>query len=114
MTLSDRRQHFRLVYPLRARPTLVLPGGDVQVTDVSETGLRFWARDPHLYCAGDEIDGTLLLPYKRGVFHIHGHVVRHEPSGAVAVHLDPHCELPFALIMSEQRALIQLGMLKSF
>ncbi len=93
---------------------LRLPGGDVQVTDMSETGLRFWARDPDLFLAGDEIDGTMLLPHRRGMFVVHGLVVRHEPSGAVAVHLAHHCELPFALIMSEQRALIQLGMLSSF
>jgi hypothetical protein len=113
MTTIDRRQHFRIVYPLRARPTLVVSNREFQVTDVSETGLRFWAIDAHLFVAGDEVDGTLRLPLKRGVFHIHGHVVRHERSGAVAIVLDRYCELPFSLMLSEQRSLIQLGMLKT-
>lgn len=102
MASPNARSVYRIVYPERERPQLLLPTGTVHVLDCSEAGLRYLdptGRTPTLgtvvagrvrFATGDEID-------------VRGRVVRIGEQD-VALKLDAP-GIPFARIFDEQRRL---------
>jgi hypothetical protein len=57
----SRREFYRVEYPIRLRPTIVLAGRTHRVLDLSETGLRYLlggAEPPH---EGVEVEGEVCF-----------------------------------------------------
>lgn len=94
------RAHYRLAYPTRERPRLVLDDAGLEVVDCSEKGLRFRLPDGPAPEVGTAVQGTLV--FRRGTtVDVEGEVVRIQ-DGEAAVHLTER-GVPFAQIWSEQR-----------
>src|SRR4051812_2123213 len=78
-----RRAVYRVVYPVRERPTLQVGSESFSVMDCSELGLRYQVQEAHLPTLGATVSG--ILHFRRGAeVPVTGEVVRVE-SGTVAV-----------------------------
>lgn len=101
MQFPVEREHFRIVFPLKARPRLLEEDGREHVVlDCSERGVLYVAGAGELPEVGARIAGTVR--FSRGAqVGVAGHVVRvHDRT--VAVHLDL-MGIPMARMMDEQR-----------
>lgn len=102
MSYPFDRAHYRIQYPMRERPELLMEGKRREVIDCSERGLRFT-------CPGGPFPepGTMLhgrVRFRRGMeTQIQGTVVRIQDE-EVALHLT-NSEIPLAIIFGEQRYL---------
>jgi hypothetical protein len=95
------RAHYRLAYPERERPRLLLPDDtEVEVVCCSEGGLRFRAPDGPLPEPGARVRGTLHFQHGAAE-EVEGIVVRVQ-KGEVAVHLTGR-GIPFSRMWMEQR-----------
>jgi c-di-GMP-binding flagellar brake protein YcgR len=95
----SRRAHYRILYPLAARPKLLIEGYTYEVLDISEGGLRYRTGPHAAPNIGESFRGTVRV--RRGeMIHTHGNVVRHA-NGEVAARLV--VGIPFQTIMEEQR-----------
>ncbi len=99
---KQKRQYFRIEYPVDERPTLVIGSESLEVVDTSERGMRV------LPAKGSpvptHIKGT--LKFRDGSeCMVAGQVVRQAPDGSLVIQLTVGISL--ALIMKEQRRLIQ-------
>lgn len=99
---EQERSYYRLRYPSRERPSLLVGRQRFVVTELSETGLRLLAdwRD-------DELDGILVL--RDGTqLPVSGDRIREVDGETVIGRLSG---VKFAVLMSEQRRLIGKGYL---
>jgi hypothetical protein len=100
-----QRAHFRIPYPMQARPRVVVPGEqEVQheVIDLCERGIRFAATREQMPRVGSEFRARIVFP--RGVeVSVEGEVIRLQ-DGQVAVHLTRQ-GVPLGVIYDEQRFL---------
>lgn len=103
---ENARSHYRVVYPLAARPRLREFGLGVEhaVLDCSEKGLRYSSARPPLPPVGSEVEGTIEFPDGEEQ-RIAGIVVR-TFNGEVALHLASR-PIPFTRIIQQQRFLRQ-------
>ena len=109
MSAIEEQRHgraaFRIVYPLGARPQLLLQGVSVPVIDASERGLRL--RLPTGFClvadSTGSIAGELHLAHGEAV-PVAGALVRTEQNIAV-IALDDGSRIPLWLFYDEQRYL---------
>ncbi|MCA9151819.1 MAG: PilZ domain-containing protein [Planctomycetales bacterium] len=93
----NQRAHYRLQYPLRERPLLVVGTSQYAVIELSEGGLRVQGN-----VSSEEIDGLLKL--KDGtVCEVTGKVGRKLRDETVVINLEG---VSFAVLMSEQRRLV--------
>ncbi len=107
---GEQRQYHRVRYPLRERPTFFWEGKSHAVIDISARGLRYLVPGPTVPTPGTPVKGTLRL--RHGVqIDIDARVARvHQPETArvhqpeVALFL-PNEEIPFTVLMAEQRYL---------
>lgn len=106
----NRRQVYRLRYPLRERPVFESEKIPYPVVDLSETGLRFFTRERAAFQIGQKVEGELVLLDNAGRRHLEGTVVRIN-LGGVALRLSPDTQIPLAMMMREQQRLIQKGLL---
>lgn len=95
------RSHYRIEYPRRERPTLVMGGMEFSVVDCSENGLRFM--NPGLAFQRDDPVAGAVQFRDRVEVPVSGRVVRVQ-EGHVALCLDG-TGVPFPVILSEQRYL---------
>ena len=103
---ENARAHYRVVYPVSARPRFREYGLGVEhvVLDCSEKGLRYRSSRPPTPSIGSEVEGTVEFP--DGEEHrISGIVVRTH-QGEVALHLADR-PIPFTRIIQQQRFLRQ-------
>ena len=99
---GEKRQYHRIRYPLRERPTFLWEGKSHVVIDVSARGLRYLAPGTMFPKPGTPVRGTLR--FRHGVqINIDARVARVQPP-EVALYL-PNDEIPFAVLMAEQRYL---------
>lgn len=99
---SERRDSYRVEYPIEERPRLVLEGGkSCAVRNVSEYGLCYRITEPFNGEIGDPIAGMLYLHEGERV-KIEGNVVRIDER-EVALHLEK--KVSFAILIAEQRYL---------
>lgn len=98
---AHERSLFRIRYPLRERPPLVVDGVTHAVVDCCEGGIRFVGGEEP-WATGHTLEGLLTL---RGgaVVAVRGRVLRVQ-EGEVAVELASP-GIPFAEILEEQRYL---------
>ena len=104
MALDDeRRQYHRIRYPLPERPKFECAGQTCAVLDISARGLRYAVVGAALPNPHDLIQGILRCRRSAPVT-IEGTVVRAQ-NGEVALFL--HQEIPFTVLIAEQRYLHQ-------
>jgi len=61
---SQRREHFRLVYPIAARPVMVVQGTEFRLSEISEEGGRAIANTDDL--ASLEQQGQVTIGFSNG------------------------------------------------
>ncbi len=104
---SDRREHFRIIYPKFVQPRFVIDGvaEPMRLYDCSETGLRYQRPAGIPLEEGDEVTGTVRFHPRRQV-EVLGVVVR-AGSADVALRLIPP-GIPIAVMFAEQRHLMRM------
>ncbi len=105
MPYDRDREHFRIPYPMAARPTFRLVGQSFEVVDVSEGGLKFLVGEADPPPVGEMLSGALTL-VRGDTVVVTGRVLR-VAEGLVVLQLETY--LPFRLILEEQRYLRQEG-----
>lgn len=109
----NRREVYRLRYPLKERPAFDTGEDVFAVVDISEHGLRFFTRKRSTYELGQQVEGELVLLENAGRRRLCGVVVRID-MGGIALQLHEDCPIPFAMMIAEQQRLIQKGLLEDW
>lgn len=105
MNHEVERAFYRIVFPERERPILLLEGREHPVVDCSEHGLRFERRPWPPLELGAVVHGILRF-HKGDEIEVEGEVVRLQDEHA-AVHLNVR-PIPMGRIFEEQRYLRML------
>ena len=79
---ENRRQCFRVEYPLSYRPEILLNNGKYRVVDLSEGGIKFFSRGNKLE-VGAEVLSKLIFHDKRAIGNLKGKVLRVEDDHVV-------------------------------
>ncbi len=104
MPFSPERAYYRINYPERERPEVLLGESSLPVLECSERGLRLDVSAAPPLAAGDSIEGTVR--FRRGDNVAVSGVVARADGTVVVVLLDPP-GLPFSVLLKEQRFLLQ-------
>lgn len=100
---EQRREYFRVEFPVGYRPRLIIMNQSYDVLDVSESGIRFLAGEDAGFIVGTHING--IVRFSDGEeLECRGTVIRTEP-GAVAVRHE--VSIPLARIRAEHLNLIR-------
>lgn len=99
---DNRREFFRILYPLDEQPLLHVGGTHYRVRDCSERGLSFLRVPADVFAPEERVTGRLEFSSGDSV-EISGRVVR-VFDDAVALELIDKA-VPFGLILAEQRRL---------
>ena len=95
----SRRAVYRVVYPVRRRPTFSVGDDSFSVIDCSELGLRYQVPEIHRPTVGATITGRVR--FRRGIeIAVSGEVVRVQ-DGAVALWFGT-AAIPFAEMVTER------------
>lgn len=98
---EHEREHYRVVYPVAARPRFLSEGWARDVVDLCESGLRYRLAEGEHRALGDTIAGVVHLR-RGGEVRVSGAVVR-IADREVAVHLNDG--IPLRVVLEEQRYL---------
>jgi len=98
---ENRREHYRIRYPLRFRPVFKYTGKKFEIIDISESGIKFFCENTEDFTAGQEVKGTLMFNDGTSMI-IKGNILRIYKRTAI-VWLSVH--IPFRHIIREQRFL---------
>ncbi len=98
---SVERAFYRIQYPPRERPSLVIDGRRLEVLDVSEFGVRFRNPKEEGVEKGQRLVGTLRLGRRR-LLALDGDVIWMRGDLAAVKLRTP---IPFGIILDEQRYL---------
>ena len=96
---NNQRAYFRLSYPLRMRPTLILDRNQYKVSEVSECGLRFQIKSEDCFEIGNVIRGMITFS-DGGQTGISGTIFRREKQEVVVAPLEG---ITFQRLVIEQR-----------
>lgn len=100
--MDSTRDFYRVTYPARERPVLLVTDAEWAIFDLSESGIRYEIPSGELPEVGDEIYGEVR--FQRGDRAlIAGEVMRIEDR-MVALQLEPP-GLPFRILLDEQQYL---------
>lgn len=100
--MSSTRDFYRVTYPARERPALVLADAEWSILDLSESGIRYQVTSGELPEVGDEVYGEVRFHRGDRVL-VAGEVVRVDER-SVALRLEPP-GLPFRFLLEEQQYL---------
>ena len=75
---QNKREYFRLQYPVIDRPKLQLNGRDFQVFEISEKGLQFAHADKFAFPMGAAVSGLITFHDGQTV-SVSGKFVRYQP-----------------------------------
>ena len=100
---EQRREHFRVTYPLKYRPTVLLGGKAYGVIDISERGIRFGGARSGAFVVGQPVDCTIRF-VDGDVLDLHGKIVR-VAGATAAIHLTD--SIPLKKVRSEDSYLIK-------
>jgi hypothetical protein len=98
---SSERQHYRIQYPVAARPHIIIEGRSFEVIDLSEGGVRFRTEDTPSFGMADNVSGRIRFQ-RTEVVEVKGAVVR---LGSREVALKLNVAIPLRVIIEEQRYL---------
>src|ERR1044071_8502574 len=98
---SSERQHYRIQYPVAARPHITIEGRSFEVIDLSEGGVRFRTEDTPSFGMADNVSERIRFQ-RTEVVEVKGAVVR---LGSREVALKLNVAIPLRVIIEEQRYL---------
>ncbi|KPK36756.1 MAG: hypothetical protein AMK70_01165 [Nitrospira bacterium SG8_35_1] len=98
---ENKREHYRIRYPLSFRPVLKFAGKKFEVIDISESGIKFYCENTEDLKAGQEVQGTVTFNDGKSLI-LKGNILRIYKRTAI-VWLSAY--IPFRLIIREQRYL---------
>lgn len=101
---TGKREYYRLDFPPKERPALLVGSLSMPVIEVSERGLRYEPAPGHAPAIGERLEGIVRLR-RAGEVEISGTVSRTQGSTLVLI-LDG-AGLPYAAILEEQRYLMR-------
>ncbi len=96
---QQRREHFRVAYPLVERPKLMIWKREHDVIDISEQGVKF-SCDKSIMVRGTNINRATIRFHDGEIVEIEGKVVR---TGVKEAILRLSKEIPYKRIVEEQR-----------
>ncbi len=99
---SQRRELYRIVYPLKARPRLMVAGESCPVVDLCERGIRFQYLGARGFKMGETVHGVVLFADGTSL-SIEGTVMRVQGKQAV-LHLGT--PISHAKVLQQQRYLL--------
>ena len=102
---DNKREHFRVVYPVNENPRFICERVKYSVSDVSEGGFSFVTKEPARLISGDIVEGTIEFG-RRGKEQVRGEVLRVD-GRKVSIRFFDDAKLSLRRIMDEQRFLIQ-------
>jgi PilZ domain len=103
-TSAQRREHFRLTYPLGSQPVLVVNGECYDICEISEGGLRFASESNTEYLGKKLIEANIHFP-DGTKSSVEGKVLRQEKNETV-FELFKHVSHP--IIIAQQALVAQL------
>jgi hypothetical protein len=98
---DNRRDHYRIRYPLKCRPVLRFAGMNFEIIDISESGIKFHCKNAEDFRAGQELQGTVMFNDGKSMA-LKGNILRIYKKTAI-VWLSVY--IPFSHIVREQRFL---------
>ena len=99
---DNRREYYRILYPLDEQPFLFVGATRYRVRECSERGLSFMSRARDAFGEGEEIAGTMEFATGERI-DVAGRITR-VLDEMIAVELSRRA-VPLALILAEQRRL---------
>ena len=100
---EQKREYYRVEYPVNDRPALLLMDSEFEVIDVSEGGLKFRADNSERFTIGEILGATLKFADNQ-TFTCKGKIIRIDDDN-VAINNIFH--IPLEIIRSEHLQLIQ-------
>ncbi|NOZ68617.1 MAG: PilZ domain-containing protein [Deferribacteres bacterium] len=97
----NRREHYRIRYPLTGRPRLTISDKEYEVIDLSESGLKFLCREVDEFTAGAAVRVTITFNDGESL-HVKGKILRTAEKVSVISFSE---DIPFGRILKEQRYL---------
>ena len=101
--IEQKREYYRVEYPLNERPALLSMDDEFEVVDISEGGLKFKVDSNINLSVGDELGGTIKFS-DNYTFVCKGKVIRID-DGKVAINYTHN--LPLERVRLEHLLLIQ-------
>ena len=99
---GNKRQNFRIEYPISYRPKLIISYYIFEVLDISEQGIKFFPKRAYELKLGLTLSAKIV--FKGGEsFNIKGKIIRNTGKEVILSLLEG---IPTSKIMSEQRVLI--------
>jgi len=98
---ENRRDHYRIRYPISCRPVLRIAGKNFEIIDISESGIKFHCENIEDYRANQELQGTVVFNDGKPLI-LKGNILRVYKKTAI-VWLSVN--IPFSRIVREQRFL---------
>jgi hypothetical protein len=102
--MSQRRNYFRIKFPITQRPRLVVNAAEFEVLELAETGARIIAGNAQVSESTGEFEATIEFPDGASA-PITARVHRREGNQAV---LRFAANLPYSIIAAQQRRLLKL------
>jgi len=99
VSYPSEREHYRIQYPMAARPKIVVDGRTYDVVDISERGVRFKVTEEMTFNVGDGFSGQVRFKRSDAV-RVGGKVVR-IVGKEIAAKLD--AGIPLKTMIEEQR-----------
>lgn len=101
---KQKREHFRLEYPIALRPKFVMQTTTYDVLDLSERGMRFFTKSTSYWAKSPgAVRGDLVFSDGKKI-QVEGRVLR-VTSDQVILHLNKG--VPYAKMMEEQRLILK-------
>ncbi len=95
----NKREHYRVRYPISCRPNLAILNSVYEIIDLSEHGIRFFGNDVSRFHSDMEIDG--IIKFDDGIsLSIKGKIIRIDKNNAIMFLME---SIPFGRIVAEQR-----------
>lgn len=99
--VTEKREHFRIRYPVKERPLLLLAQQEFEIIDMCEEAVKFRCPGFRSFSVGDLLEGGIRFRNGESM-QVEGKVLRVDRESVVMV-VDP--SIPCSLIVSEQRRL---------
>lgn len=106
--IEQKREYYRIEYPVNDRPALLSMDDEFEVIDISEGGVKFKADSTESFSIGDVL-GAKIKFSDNNMFDCTGRVVRIDDDNVAINHLH---HIPLERIRAEHLLLIQKYKLK--
>ncbi|MEN8263742.1 MAG: PilZ domain-containing protein [Nitrospirota bacterium] len=95
----NKREYYRVRYPIACRPNLAILNSVYEIMDISEHGIKFLGNDVSRFHSDMKIDG--MITFDDGIsIGIKGKIIRIDRNNAVMFLME---SIPFGRIVAEQR-----------